>query len=177
MATQTNVLTAFPEAASGCRLVVRKEKGLTQIVQFVVEGLEVGQQSVIMAGPACLKEIASSLTVAGVRPDVLLRSGRLIFLTAPDCLAQLIKPVNSMQRSPLRLTSSVLRWVTDWSWAYGNGNQPGVILGYQRMVHEFVRTITPLSLCTVHCETLARSSLLAMLADHRRAAKPASRPA
>lgn len=177
MATQTTTFSGFSEAAGACRLVVRKEKGLTEIIQFVVDGLEIGQQSVIMAGPAWLKEVAASLSQAGVRPDVLLRSGRLIFLTAPDCLAQLVKPVSPMQRSPLRLTSSVLRWVTDWSWAYGNGNQPGVILGYQKMVHEFVRTVTPLSLCTVHCETLARSSLLAMLADHRRAAKPAQRPA
>jgi len=66
----------------------------------------------------------------------------------------------------------VLRWVSDWSWAYGREQAPAAVLQYQYRVHDFVRSLTRLSLCTVHCEKLGRSSLLAMVADHRRAARP-----
>jgi hypothetical protein len=61
--------------------------------------------------------------------------------------------------------------VTDWSWAYTSGTPPATILGYQRIVHDFVRSLTPVSICTVHCAEEGQSSLLAMLADHRRAAR------
>lgn len=170
-------MRGVPAQAAACRLVVRKEKGLNEIAQFVLAGLEVGQQVVALAGPTCLKDLARSLSDNGLRPEALLRSGRLIFLTTPDCLARLIKPQSPFERSPLHRNGSVLRWLSDWSWAYANGTEPGTILGYQRHVHNFVRSLTPLSLCTVHCERLERSSLLAMLAGHRRASQVGSRPA
>lgn len=158
--------------ATPCRLLVRKDKSPAEVLEFVVAGLEMGQQVVAMAGPSCLKDLARSLTESGLRPEALLRNGRLIFLTAPDCLSQLSHPEQILQRGPLRRTASVLRWVSDWSWAYANGAHPSTILDYQRRIHDFVRSLTALSLCTVHCEKLERSSLLAMLADHRRAARP-----
>jgi hypothetical protein len=159
-----------------CRLVVRKEKGPAEVVEFVVAGLEVGQQVVVVAGPACLKDLAHSLTESGLRPKSLLRNGRLIFLTAPDCLSQLEDPEKILQRGPLRRTMSVVRWVTDWSWAYANGADTATIVEYQRRIHEFSRSLTALSLCTVHCGKMERSSLLALLADHRRAARSNGRP-
>jgi len=130
-----------------------------------------------MAGPACLKDLALTLSETGLRTEALIRSGRLVFLTAPDCLAQLDLANDRLQRSSLRLNGSVLRWVSDWSWAYGNGHPPSALLGFQCRVHDFVRALTPLSLCTVHGQKLARSSLLAMMADHRRATRGAQRPA
>jgi hypothetical protein len=162
--------------SSPCRLVVRKEKRPAELVQFVIAGLEVGQQVVVVAGPGCLKDLARTLTENGMRPEALLRNGRLIFLTAPDCLAQLEDPEKILQRGPLRRTMSVVRWVTDWSWAYTNGMNPATVLEYQRRIHEFSRSLTALSLCTVHCGKMERSSLLALLADHRRAARSNGRP-
>jgi hypothetical protein len=158
-------------------LVVRKEEGTSEALQFVIAGLEMGQQVVVMAGAAYLKELARSLTLTGLRPDALLRNGRLVFLTAPECLAQLSYPEEILQRGPLRRNVSLLRWVTDWSWAYANGIHPGTIHEHQRRVHDFVRSLTPLSLCTVGCEKLERTSLLALLADHRRAQRNPTRPA
>jgi MEDS: MEthanogen/methylotroph, DcmR Sensory domain len=154
-----------------CRLVVRKNKGLDEILQFVIAGLEVGQQVVAMASPACLKEVARGVGETGMKPDALLRNSRLVLLAAPDCLAFLSKPQDSFQRSPLRRSGSILRWVSDWSWAYGNGHHESCILEYQNRLHEYVRSLTTLSLCTVHCENLERASLLAILAEHRRAAR------
>ena len=171
MGAGTGTVRATSAPISDCRLVVRRDEGLTEVLQFVIAGLEIGQQVVAMAGPACLKELARGLSDGALRPESLLRNGRLIFLTAPECLSQLSKPVDPWQRGPLRPNGSLLRWVTDWSWAYANGNLAGSILEYQRRIHDFVRSFTALSLCTVHCEKLERSSLLAMLADHRRAAK------
>jgi len=171
MAEDKSTVGGLTPTALPCRLVVRKDKGPAEVVEFLVAGLEMGQQVVAMAGPTCLKDLARSLTESGLRPEALLRTGRLIFLTAPDCLTQLSHPEQILQRGPLRRTVSVLRWVSDWSWAYANGTDPATILEYQRRIHEFVRSLTALSLCTVHCEKLERSSLLAMLADHRRAAR------
>ena len=156
---------------SPCRLVVRKETGLAEISEFVIAGLQIGQQVVAMAGPSCLKEIAYNLGEAGVRPDAALRTGRLVFLTAPDCLSQLSKPDHPLQRGALRRSGPLLRWVSDWSWAYANGCLSAETLRYQSMVHEFVRSLGALSLCTAHCHKVERSSLLALLADHRRAAR------
>jgi hypothetical protein len=177
MAEDTHPAGGVTPAGPPCRLVVRKEEGTAEVLEFVIAGLEMGQQVVAMAGPTCLKDLAHSLTESGLRPEALLRNGRLIFLTAPDCLSQLSHPEQIVQRGPLRRTVSVLRWVSDWSWAYANGTHPSTILEYQRRIHEFVRSLTALSLCTVHCEKIERSSLLAMLADHRRAARPSRRPA
>lgn len=159
-----------PQAAS-CRLVVRKDKAPAEVIQFVVSGLEMGQQVVVLAGACCLKDLAQSLNHAGLKAESLIRNGKLIYLTAPECLAQLADPDQITQRGPLRRTSSLIRWVTDWSWAYTNGTAPATILGYQRIVHDFVRSLTAVSMCTVHCAEDGRSSLLAMLADHRRAAR------
>jgi hypothetical protein len=163
---------AGPQApGEACRLVIRKERGLTEILQFVVAGLEIGQQVVIMAGPICLKEVAHGLTESGLKTDALLHSGRLVFLTAPNCLSELLRPTDPLQRSPLRRHGTVMRWVTDWSWAYGNGSDAGTIRDYQRRIHEFIRPFNAISMCTVHCERVDRGDLLAMLVDHRRVAK------
>jgi hypothetical protein len=64
-----------------------------------------------------------------------------------------------------------MRWVTDWSWACGNGIDAATLRNYQRRIHEFIRPFNAISLCTVHCDNVQRSDLLAMLVDHRRPAK------
>ena len=154
-----------------CQLVVRKEKSLSEILQFSTAGLEIGQQVVIMAGPTCLKDIAHGLSETGLKTDALLHSGRLVFLTAPNCLAELLRPSEPLQRSPLHRHATVMRWVTDWSWVYGNGSDAATIRDYQRRLHEFIRPFNAISMCTVLCEKVQRSDLLAMLVDHRRVAK------
>jgi len=154
-----------------CRLVVRKEKSLSEILQFSIAGLEIGQQVVMMAGPTCLKDIAQGLSETGLKTDALLHSGRLVLLTAPNCLADLFRPSEPLQRSPLHRHATVMRWITDWSWVYGNGNDAATIRDYQRRLHEFIRPFNALSMCTVLCEKVQRSDLLAMLVDHRRVAK------
>jgi hypothetical protein len=159
---------AQPDA---CRLVVRKEKGLFEILQFVIPGLEIGQQVVVVADPTCLNEIARGLSENGLRPDVFLHSGRLVFLTAPDCLNELLRAGDPLQRSPLHLHGTVMRWVTDWSWALSKGDGLNVIREYQRRLHDFVRPLNAISICSVHCEKVGRASLLALLANHRRAAR------
>ncbi|HET7841354.1 MAG TPA: hypothetical protein VFM21_07105, partial [Terriglobia bacterium] len=85
----------------------------------------------------------------------------LSFLSKPD----------PFQRGPLRRNGSILRWVSDWSWAYGNGMHHNHLLELQHRLHEYVRSLTQFSMCTVHCENLERTSLLAVLAEHRRAAR------
>jgi hypothetical protein len=163
---------AGPQAqADACRLVIRKEKGLSEIIQFVVAGLEIGQQAVILAGPTCLKEIAHGLSESGLKTDAMLHSGRLVFLTAPNCLPELLRASDPLQRSPLHRQATVMRWVTDWSWACGNGIDAATLRNYQRRIHEFIRPFNAISLCTVHCDNVQRSDLLAMLVDHRRPAK------
>src|SRR5208283_3053083 len=154
-----------------CRLVIRKEKGLSEIIQFVIAGLEISQQVVIVAGPGWLKEVARGLGENGLRPDVLLHSGRLVFLTAPECLNELLRAGDPLRRSPLHLHGTVMRWVTDWSWALSKGDGLNVIRDYQRRLHDFIRPLNAISLCTVHGEKIGRASLLAILADHRRAAR------
>ncbi len=176
MGQNLSVVSGVTPAEGACRLVVRQDKAPGEVLQFVISGLEIGQQVVVVAAPTCLKELASHLTENGLRPEILLRNSRLIFLTAPDCLSQLSDPENILQRGPLRRTVSVMRWVTDWSWAYSNGTHPAAILEHQRRIHDFVRSLNALSLCTVHCERSERSSLLAMLADHRRATKSPHAP-
>ena len=171
MGLATVPVQQVPPFATGCRLVVRREAGLSEISQFVIAGLQIGQQVVAVAGPNCLKEIAHSLTASGLRPEAALRAGRLVFLTAPDCLSQLARPEDPLQRGALRRSGPLLRWVSDWSWAYTNGSACAEVLRHQRLVHDFVRSLGALSLCTVHCHKLERSSLLALLADHRRAAR------
>lgn len=170
MDSTSGVVRGAPSGAP-CRLVVRKEKGSGEILQFVAGGLEMGQQGVVLAGAKCLKELASGLTELGLKPEMLLRNDRLIFLTAPECITHLFHPQEILRRGPLRRNGSVLRWVTDWSWAYANGIDSATILEFQRRVHDFVRTLTDLSLCTVYADGIGRGSLFAMLADHRRAAR------
>ena len=161
-------LAAQPDA---CRLVVRKEKGLYEILNFIIPGLEIGQQIVIVAGPTCLNDVAHGLSEHGLRPDVFLHSGRLVFLTAPDCLNELLRAGDPLQRSPLHLHGTVMRWVTDWSWALSKGDGLDVISQYQRRLHNFIRPLNAISICTVHCEKIGRASLLAILANHRRSAR------
>jgi hypothetical protein len=64
-----------------------------------------------------------------------------------------------------------MRWVTDWSWALSKGDGLNVIRDYQRRLHDFVRPLNAISLCTVDCEKIGRASLLAILANHRRATR------
>jgi len=166
------VTHAGPTArGEACRLVIRKEKGFSEILQFVMGGVEVGQQVVILAGASCLKDIARGLTENGLKTDAMLHSGRLVFLTAPNCLTELFRPSDPLHRSPLHRQATVMRWITDWSWAYGNGHDASAIRDQQRRIHEFIRPFNAISMCTVHCEKVDRSNLLAMLADHRRVAK------
>ena len=173
MGLATNVLRGVsPPQPAGCRLVVRKKESAPEILDFVVAGLEAGQQVFTMAGPAHLKEIAHRLSESGLRPDTLLHNGRLVFLTAPACLPTILRPDDPFKRGPLHRNGSLLRWVSDWSWACSNGTDLQTVLGYQRRIHDFVRSLTSLSLCSVDCEKLGRSSLLAMLADHRRGSRP-----
>jgi MEDS: MEthanogen/methylotroph, DcmR Sensory domain len=140
-------------------------------MQFISAGVEIGQQVVVLAGARCLKEIARSLGDHGIRPEGLLHSGRLLFLTAPNCISTLAQSENPLQRGPLYRNGSVMRWVSDWSWAYQAGTDPSTILAYQRLVHDFTRSLSALSICTVQSSKLQRSTLFAVLADHRRATR------
>lgn len=157
------------KSCTPCRVIVRNGQDPPQIAQFVMEGLQIGQQVVAMAGPRFLRELAQGLNESGMRPEILLRNGRLVFLTAPNCLSMLIKPDDPLQRGPLRPNAPLLRWVSDWSWAYGKGSEPMLTLEYQRRVHDFIRSLGALSLCSVQSDPLDRNSMLALLADHRRA--------
>lgn len=163
-------------ASLSCRVMVRKDQSLVQIAQFLVEGLQIGQQVVAMAGAGFLRELAHDLSESGMRPEALLRNGRLVFLTAPGCLSALMKPDDPLQRGPLRPNAPLLRWVSDWSWAYGNGTEPVAVLEYQRRVHDFIRSLSALSLCTIQSRELDRNSMLALLADHRRVLRGTERP-
>ena len=171
MGAATSNHAGLTAQATACRLVVRREKGSSEILQFLIAGLEIGQQVVIVAGPTCLNDVAHGLSENGLRPDVFLHSGRLVFLTAPDCLNELLRAGDPLQRSPLHLHGTVMRWVTDWSWALSKGDGLNVIRDYQRRLHDFVRPLNAISLCTVHCAKAGRATLLAILANHRRAAR------
>jgi len=162
---------AAPPLATPCPLVVRQQEGPTEFLRFMLEGLEVGQQVVVLAGAGCLTNLARALNESGLQAQALLRSGRLLFLTAPDCLTQLTKKGTSLPQSPLRRHAPIVRWVSDWSWAYTRGYTSTTLLDYQHRVHELVRSVEALSLCTVHSAALERRVLLAVLADHRRAAR------
>ncbi|MGH9327353.1 MAG: hypothetical protein ACRD2B_11815 [Terriglobia bacterium] len=163
-------------ASLSCRVMVRKDQRPVLIAEFIVEGLQIGQQVVAMAGASFLRELAHSLSESGMRPEVLLRNGRLVFLTAPGCLSALTKPDDPLQGGPLRPNAPLLRWVSDWSWAYGNSTEPVAVLEYQRRVHDFVRSLGALSLCTIQSQELHRNSMLALLADHRRVVRGTERP-
>jgi hypothetical protein len=158
-----------------CQLVVRQHEGPAEFLRFIQEGLEVGQQVVALAGAGCLTNVARALNSGGLQAQSLLRSGRLVFLTAGDCLEQLRKPDGPVQRALLRRHSPLVRWVSDWSWAYSSGLPAKLLLDYQHRIHDLVRCPETLSLCTVHSSALQRGSLLALLADHRRAVR--GRPA
>jgi hypothetical protein len=158
-----------------CRVLVRKDQSLAELSRFVIEGFQIGQQVVTMAGPGFLRELAHELSESGLRPEGMLRNGRLVFLTAPNCLSTLLKPDESLQRGPLRSNAPLLRWVSEWSWAYGKSVEPTGIVELQRRIHDFIRSLDALSLCTVHNDRLDRNSMLALLADHRRASKSGDR--
>jgi MEDS: MEthanogen/methylotroph, DcmR Sensory domain len=160
-----------------CQLVVRQQEGPAEFLRFILEGLEVGQQVVAMAGASCLTTLARALGQGGLHLQTLLRSGRLVFLTAPDCLGQLSRPDGPLHQSAIRRSTPMVRWVSDWSWAYSNGRPASVLLDFQVRVHGIVRSLDALSLCTVHSSALERRALLAVLADHRQAAKGRLGPA
>jgi len=159
-----------------CRFVVRREESLGEVYQFVVGGLEVGQQVVALAGPTCLKDLASALGESGLRPEALLRSGRLVFITAPDSLPALFKSGDLFRRGQLRLNGSLLRWVSDWSWACGCDDKIDTLLDYERRVHQLVNRWAGVSLCSASCEKIGRSPLLAMMAEHRRSSRAPHAP-
>ncbi|HEV2425070.1 MAG TPA: MEDS domain-containing protein [Terriglobia bacterium] len=161
----------IPSVSRACQLVVRRQEGPAEFLRFIQEGLEVGQQVVVLAGANCLTNLARAINASGLQSQNLLRGGRLVFLTAPECLEQLKKPEGPVHRATLRRQSPMVRWVSDWSWAYFHGRPTDVQLNYQNRVHDLVRSLEALSLCTVHCSALQRRSLLAVVADHRRAAR------
>jgi MEDS: MEthanogen/methylotroph, DcmR Sensory domain len=175
MNPELNRSTSFLRSDLPCRLVVRKDRSLAEISKFVTEGIQVGQQVIAMAGASCLRELARDLSEEGLRPEALLRNGRLVFLTAPNCLSTLVKPDDPLRRSQLRPNVPLLRWVSDWSWAYTQAMDLTTVLNYQAKVHDFIRHLEAFSLCTVHCQELGRNSLLAVLADHRRAIRCAEK--
>lgn len=156
---------------NGCRLIVRKKPGPTEVLQFVVGGIEIGQQIVVLAGPRWLKDLARTLSENGLRPETLIRNNRLVFMTAPDCMAWFAKWGDPTHKSPIRRNGSIVRWISDWSWAYGNGTNAETTLTYQRRVHGCIHKFSAMSLCTVHCEKMERSSVLAVLLHHRRASR------
>jgi hypothetical protein len=164
-----------PPPAGACRFVARTEESLGEIFQFVVGGLEIGQQVVTLAGPTCLKDLASALGESGLRPKAMLRSGRLVFVTAPDSLPSLFQS-RLYRRAQLRLNGSLVRWVSDWSWVCAYSGKIEALLDYQRRVHQLVNECGAISLCTVSCAKLGRGPLLAMMAEHRRVAR-ATQPA
>ncbi len=159
-----------------CRLLVRRKPGPAEIIQFVIGGIEIGQQIVVLAGPAWLKELARVLGENGLRPETLIRNGRLVFLTAPDCLSRFARTENPCKRPMIRRNGSIVRWISDWSWAYRDGTDPATILRYQRRIHNCIHTLADMSICTVHCEKTERSSMLAILAQHRRAVRAIEHP-
>ncbi|MGH9397821.1 MAG: MEDS domain-containing protein [Terriglobia bacterium] len=164
------------KSSGGCKVAIRKDQHLAPVSQFVIEGLQIGQQVVAMAGPRFLRELAHRLGESGMRPEVMLRNGRLVFLTTPGCISTLLKPDDPLQRGgPVRTNAPLLRWVSDWSWAYGRGMEPSMALEYQRRVHDFTRSLGALSLCTAQGLELDRNSTLALLADHRRSLRPGER--
>ena len=165
------VASATPLPGKSCQLVVRQQEGPAECLKFILEGLEVGQQVVAMAGAGCLTSLARALGETGLHLQTLLRSGRLVFLTAPDCVNQFSRSDGPLHRSPLRRPAPMVRWISDWSWAYSNGQAPSLLLDYQHRVHELIRKLDALSLCTVHSSALERRALLAVLGDHRQALK------
>lgn len=168
---------SLPETRGGvCRLIVRKKPDPGEILQYVIGGIEIGQQIVVLATPTWLKDLARILGESGVRPETLIRNGRLVFMTAPNCLSRFTKLDDPMQRPPLRRNGCIVRWISDWSWAYGNGTDQATALSYQRRIHECIHGIAALSVCTVHCENVERSSMLAMLLHHRRSIRDHERP-
>lgn len=160
--------------AGGCKVVMQKDQ--SPAIQFVIEGVQIGQQVVVMGGPGFLRELARGLGECGLRPDISLRNGRLIFLTAPGCISTLMKPDDPLQRGSLRANAPLLRWVSDWTWAYGKASEPAQAAEFQKRVHDFTRSLGALSLCTAFDAQLDRNSMLALLADHRRCSR-ATEPA
>lgn len=163
------------KTAGACRVAV--QSGQNPAIQFVIEGVQIGQQVVVMGGPDFLRELAQGLGQSGMKPDVSLRNGRLIFLTAPGCISTLMKPDDPLQRGSLRANAPLMRWVSDWTWAYGTSAEPARAAEYQRRIHDFTRSLSALSLCTAFEAKLDRNSMLALLADHRRALRPVDREA
>ena len=158
-------------SVAACQLVVRKEDTLSTSSRFMIAGLEAGQQVFAMAEPGRLKEFAFRLSIKGFRPEALLRNRRLVFLTAPNCISTIFKSDELFSGGPFLRNGSPLRWLSDWSWAADGRIEIRSVLRFQRCIHDFVHSIAGLSLCTVDGGGMERSSLLALMADHRRTAK------
>lgn len=158
-------------ACRPCQLVVRRQEGPSEFVRFILEGLEVGQQVIALAGAGGLTNLARALNESGLQTQTLLRTGRLVFLTAPDCLDQIKNLDAPSHRVAVRRQAPIIRWVSDWSWAYSNDRPASLLLDYQHRIHHAVRSLEALSLCTIHCSAFERRALLAVLADHRRAVR------
>ena len=169
LSTEQESKSIAAKAAGGCKVVMQKSQ--IDAIQFVIEGVQIGQQVVVMGGPGFLRELAHGLGECGLRPDISLRNGRLIFLTAPGCISTLMKPDDPLQRGSLRANAPLLRWVSDWTWAYGKASEPARTAEFQRRVHDFTRSLGALSLCTAFDAQLDRNSMLALLADHRRCSR------
>lgn len=169
LSTEQENKSVAAKTAGGCKVVMQKDQ--SPAIQFVIEGVQIGQQVVVMGGPGFLRELAHGLGECGLRPDISLRNGRLIFLTAPGCISTLMKPDDPLQRGSLRANAPLLRWVSDWTWAYGKASEPARAAEFQRRVHDFTRSLGALSLCTAFDAQLDRNSMLALLADHRRCSR------
>jgi MEDS: MEthanogen/methylotroph, DcmR Sensory domain len=161
----------IPFSSKCCQLVVRRQEPPLEPLRFILEGLEVGQQVIAMASAGWLTSLAHALGENRIPLQSLLRSGRLVFLTAPECLSQFTRPDGPLRASAFRRPAPMVRWLSDWSWAYSNGRAPSTLLDYQHRVHTTIRSLDALSLCTVDSSTLERRALLAVLADHRQAVK------
>ena len=171
MGSTTAVARSVVPCSKACQLIVRKEDALALSSHFIVTGLEAGHQVFAMAEPGRLKEFACRLSAKGFRPETLLHNRRLVFLTAPNCISTIFKSNEPLSRGLFLRNGSLLRWVSDWSWACDGSIELRSVLTFQRRIHDFVHSIAGLSLCTVDGEGMERSSLLALMADHRRAVK------
>lgn len=176
LGTSTTVLRSSSHTSASCQLVVRTQGGHDRLMEFIVAGLEAGQQVWALGAAEFLKQVAQQLSDGAHRPEALLHNERLVFLTAPECFLAFDRRDNPFHRVPLHRNGSLLRWVSDWSWLKAHEVHFQKALCYQRRIHEFGRSLGALSLCTADSARIERSSLLAMMADHRRALKPNARP-
>ena len=176
VAASTRVVRSSPNVETACKLVVGNGEYRVQLMEFVVAGLEAGQQILAIGAPDFLREIAWHLTESGHKPEGMLHNERLLFLTAPECFFTLDCHADLFRRLPLHRNGSMLRCASDWSWLKAHNVDLQKALCYQRRVHELARSLEALSICTAESAKLDRNSLLAMMANHRRSVKPQTGP-